>query len=54
MRNRIVYSTNDDGVNVYSEMTGPTFSPDGVLLFGNVQEPGHSFVIRGPWRRYLG
>ena len=35
-------------------MTGPCFSPDGQLLFGNVQEPGHVFAIRGPWSTYLG
>ncbi len=28
--------------------------PNGRLLFGNVQEPGHVFAIRGPWRTYLG
>jgi len=53
-RNLIVQEKTDAGVNVYSEMTGPTFSPDGVVLFANVQEPGHVFAIRGPWRRYLG
>lgn len=53
-RNLIVLEQSPAGGNVYAEMTGPTFSPDGLLLFGNVQEPGHTFVIRGPWRRYLG
>ncbi len=53
-RNLIVLEQNTSGFDVYAEMTGPTFSPDGSVLFGNVQEPGHSFVIRGPWRRYLG
>ena len=24
------------------------------VLFGNVQEPGHVFAIRGPWSTYLG
>lgn len=52
-RNLIAGGTTDAGATVYSEWTGPTFSPDGTVLFGNVQEPGHSFVIRGPWRRYL-
>ena len=52
-RNLIVLEKSDEGGNVYSEMTGPTFSPDGSLLFANVQEPGHTFVIRGPWRHYL-
>ena len=35
-------------------MTGPCFSPDGSVLFANVQEPGHVFAITGPWRRHLG
>ncbi len=38
----------------FSEMTGPCFSPDGKVLFGNVQEPGHVFAITGPWKTYLG
>ena len=53
-RNLIVLEKTASGANVYSEMTGPTFTPSGNVLFGNVQEPGHSFVIRGPWKRYLG
>ena len=40
--------------NGYSEMAGPTFTPNGSMLFANVFAPGHTFVIRGPWRRYLG
>ncbi len=53
-RNLIGLEKSAAGGNVYSEMTGPTFTPDGSLLFGNVQEPGHTFAIRGPWRHYLG
>jgi hypothetical protein len=53
-RNLVVQEQNSAGGNVYSEMTGPNFSPDGAVLFGNVQEPGHVFAIRGPWNRYLG
>jgi hypothetical protein len=52
-RNLIVLEQSAAGGNVYSEMTGPNFSPDGSVLFGNVQEPGHVFAIRGPWRQYL-
>lgn len=37
-----------------TDIRGPSFSPDGLVLFGNVQEPGPTFAIRGPWRRYLG
>lgn len=53
-RNAIVLEQNDRGGNVYSEMTGPCFSPDGKFLFVNVQEPGHVFAITGPWKTYLG
>ncbi|WP_406832100.1 alkaline phosphatase PhoX [Pedococcus sp. KACC 23699] len=53
-RNLIVQERTAAGVAVYSEMTGPCFSPDGQVLFGNVQEPGHVFAITGPWRTYLG
>ncbi len=53
-RNLIVRTKSRAGANVYSEMSGPTFTADGTLLFANVQEPGHTFVIRGPWRHYLG
>ncbi|MGN6243259.1 MAG: alkaline phosphatase PhoX [Motilibacteraceae bacterium] len=53
-RNLIVQEQNSAGGNVYSEMTGPAFSPDGTVLFANVQEPGHVFAIRGPWKHYLG
>ncbi|MEP6796740.1 MAG: alkaline phosphatase PhoX, partial [Lapillicoccus sp.] len=53
-RNLIVQEQNSSGINVYSEMTGPCFSPDGLVLFANVQEPGHTFAITGPWRTYLG
>ncbi len=52
-RNLIVQEQSSSGADVYSEMTGPCFAPDGSLLFGNVQEPGHSFAISGPWSRYL-
>lgn len=34
-----------------SEFAGATFSPDGGTLFVNLQEPGHTFAIWGPWRR---
>jgi secreted PhoX family phosphatase len=39
---------------VYNELTGPTFSPDGRLLFANVQEPGHTFAISADFARYFG
>lgn len=54
VRNLIVPEQNSSGKDVYTEMTGPCFTPDGLYLFGNVQEPGRVFSISGPWRRYLG
>ncbi|MGW0230832.1 alkaline phosphatase PhoX [Actinopolymorpha singaporensis] len=32
-----------------NEFTGPNFSPDGRVLFANIQSPGHVFAITGPW-----
>lgn len=37
-----------------SEFTGPTFSEDGKVLFVNMQTPGLTFAITGPWDKYLG
>jgi len=34
-----------------SEFAGPAFSPDGKILFANIQSPGHVFAITGPWAR---
>lgn len=33
------------------EFAGATFSPDGRTLFVNVQEPGMTFAIWGPWEK---
>ena len=38
----------------YSEFTGPTFSDDGKVLFVNIQTPGITLAITGPWSKYLG
>lgn len=38
----------------FSEFTGPTFCPDGSILFVNIQEPGITLAITGPWAAYLG
>ena len=32
-----------------SEFAGVTFSPDGQVLFVNIQYPGNTFAIYGPW-----
>ncbi|MCO5170303.1 MAG: PhoX family protein [Planctomycetes bacterium] len=34
-----------------SELCGACFSPDGTTLFVNVQRPGYTLAITGPWRR---
>jgi hypothetical protein len=33
-----------------SEFAGATFSPDGSTLFVNIQNPGMTLAIQGPWR----
>lgn len=35
--------------NFLSEVAGPAFSPDGQTLFFNVQEPGVTFAVWGPF-----
>ena len=37
--------------NQDKEFAGATYSPDGSVLFVNIQTPGVSFAIRGPWER---
>jgi hypothetical protein len=37
----------------YSEFTGPTFTEDGRTLFVNIQTPGITLAITGPWSTYL-
>ena len=34
-----------------SELSGPTFSPDGSTLFVNIQHDGLTLAITGPWER---
>src|SRR4029450_11420823 len=46
-RNRIVF--HDGGEEIFREFTGPTFSHDGKFLFVNVQDPGITYAITGPW-----
>jgi hypothetical protein len=33
----------------YSELAGPTFSPDGAVLFLNILGQGITFAVAGPW-----
>ncbi len=37
-----------------SEFCGPVFSADGKALFVNIQDPGLTLAIIGPWEKYLG
>lgn len=37
-----------------SEFCGPAFSADGKVLFVNMQDPGLTLAITGPWEKYLG
>ena len=37
-----------------SEFTGATFSPDGSTMFTNIQWPGLSLAITGPWKKRKG
>ena len=49
-RNQLVLGTSN-GNPTYSELTGPTFSPDGKVLFVNIQSPGITLAITGPGPR---
>lgn len=37
----------------HEEFCGPVFSPDGKLLFANLQGPGYVFAISGPFREQV-
>jgi secreted PhoX family phosphatase len=49
-RNRLI-GVEAGGDGTASEFCGPTFSPDGRTFFLNVQHPGHTFAIWGPFPR---
>ncbi len=40
------------GIEARGEFAGATFSPDGQTLFVNMQRPGITYAIWGPW--YMG
>jgi uncharacterized protein len=40
-----------DASGDFSELCGPCFSPDGQTFFCNIQTPGITFVIWGPFPR---
>jgi len=33
-----------------AEFAGANWSPDGNWLFANIQDPGHTYAITGPWQ----
>ncbi len=37
-----------------SEFAGPVFSPSGKSLFVNIQNPGLTLAITGPWKNLAG
>lgn len=41
----------EPGTGDFPEWTGPTFAPDRRTLFANVQIPGVTFAITGPWKQ---
>lgn len=40
-----------ENIGYPSEFAGATFSPDGSVLFVNIQVPGLTVAIRGPWKK---
>jgi secreted PhoX family phosphatase len=38
------------GIEARGEFAGATFSPDGQTLFVNMQRPGITYAIWGPWQ----
>jgi uncharacterized protein len=40
--------------NSLSELAGACFSPDGRTMFVNIQSPGITLAIWGPWGRRVG
>lgn len=47
--NRELYQFAKNAMPQKSELAGATFSPDGTILFVNIQSPGLTLAITGPW-----
>lgn len=47
----VVYKIARNATTNGSEFAGACFSPDGTTLFVNMQGPGYTFAITGPWHR---
>ena len=45
------FALNNISENTDQEFAGACYSPDGTVLFVNIQTPGVSFAIRGPFDR---
>jgi len=53
-RNNVILAGERNGISgnfTGSEFAGATFSPDGRWLFFNIQSPGITFAVTGPWRQ---
>lgn len=53
-QNNIVLNGERNGIKgdfTDSELAGATYSPDGRWLFFNIQSPGVTFAVTGPWER---
>ena len=46
----LIYALDDGQPDGANEFAGACFSPDGQTLFVNVQTPGVTFAIWGPWQ----
>ena len=47
----VVYDLAKNAHKDNAEFCGACFSPDGQTMFVNVQNPGMTYAIRGPWER---
>lgn len=47
------FAQNVSPIHAGSEFAGATFSPDGQTLFVNIQTPGVTLAVWGPWQKGL-